>query len=283
MIKLCAFSDEAGASLREQTEALHRGGIHLTELRSIDGVNVKDFTAEKSREYKKILDENGIGVWSIGSPVGKVDISIDFNAYLDTVRRVCETANIFCCDKIRMFSFFNAYNEREKVMEYLCRLVEIAGEYGVTLCHENEKEVYGDTVARVLDIYENVKGIKLVYDPANYVQVGENIDTALEKLFYKTSYFHIKDVIKSSGELVPAGEGDGEIEKLISKIEKDTVLTLEPHLALFEGYSGIDHTEMKNKYKFASNAESFDFAVGALDSVLKKCGYIKKGEGYIKQ
>jgi hypothetical protein len=43
MIRLCAFSDEADASLAGQIAALKDNGICLTELRSVSGKNVKDF------------------------------------------------------------------------------------------------------------------------------------------------------------------------------------------------------------------------------------------------
>ena len=39
MIRLCAFSDEAGSSLEEQIAALKRNNISLMELRSIDSIS----------------------------------------------------------------------------------------------------------------------------------------------------------------------------------------------------------------------------------------------------
>ena len=122
MIRLCAFSDEAGSSLKEQIDALKRNNISLMELRSIDKKNVADFTIEEAREYQKIMEENGIAVWSIGSPIGKVNINTDFEVYLKKVAHVCELAKIFKTDKIRMFSFFHAYNDEEKVYETFCRV-----------------------------------------------------------------------------------------------------------------------------------------------------------------
>ena len=92
----------------------------------------------------------------------------------------------------------------------------------------------------------------------------ENILGAIYNLeVAKTDYFHIKDVISSTQELVPAGFGDGKIDKLVDMIDKDVVLTLEPHLAIFSGYANIDNTEMKNKFTFSSNQEAFDTAVNA--------------------
>lgn len=283
MIKLCAFSDEASDSVEGQITALSRNNIKLIELRSIGGVNVKDFTDEQARDYAKKLAENGIKVWSIGSPLGKIDIAENFSEYEKTVRRVYEISNIFECDKVRVFSFYNAYGESEKVFENLRRMVKIAGEYGITLYHENEKGVYGDVVGRVENIAANVSGLKFVFDPANYVQEGEDVIAALKKVGKRTAYFHIKDAIKGSGEIVPAGEGDGEIEKLISLVTGDKVFTLEPHLSLFTAYAAIDDTELKNRYHFATNDESFDFAVNALKNLLKKQGYKETADGFVKE
>ena len=279
MIKICAFSDESASSLSGQISALKMNGINLTELRSVDGKNVSTFTFSESKEYASILNSEGIRVWSIGSPLGKVDIGCDFTAYLDTVKKVCETANIFGTDKVRAFSFFKAYNDRERVFDYMNIMAETASVFGVRLYHENEKEIYGDTLSRVLDIMKNVKSWKYVYDPANYIQVGENADDTINALVDKTDYFHIKDVISDTGELVPAGYGDGKIEKLIEKIDKDTVLTIEPHLAVFAAYKSIDNSEMKHKFNFPDNLTAFNMAVDSLKNILLNKGFtFKNGE-----
>ena len=60
MIKLCAFSDEAASSLTGQIQALKRNGITLTELRSVDGKNVKDLTIDEAKAINQNLkDEDG--------------------------------------------------------------------------------------------------------------------------------------------------------------------------------------------------------------------------------
>ena len=281
MIKLCAFSDEASSSLSGQIDALKKNGIGLTELRSVDGKNVSVFTQAEAKEYSHMLKEENIRVWAIGSPLGKIDINCDFTVYLNTVKKICETANIFETDKIRAFSFFKAYNERERVFDYMNSMAEIAKSFGVTLFHENEKEIYGDTLSRVKDIMDNVSTWKFVYDPANYIQVGEKAQDTINALLDKTDYFHIKDVISSTGELVPAGYGDGEIGKMIEKIGKDTVLTVEPHLAVFDAYKSIDNSEMKHKFHFSDNLSAFNAAVEALKNILESKGFIlKDGEYY---
>lgn len=281
-VNLSAFSDEAASDIKGQISAMQLNGIKFTELRSISGKNVSEFTFDECKEYLKEFNDNGIKVFSIGSPLGKVDIDTDFDKYLDLVKKVCEIANVFGTDKIRMFSFFKAYEQKEKVFEYLNKMVEVGNSFGVKMCHENEKDIYGDTAERVCEIMDNVKGLKFVYDPANYIQVNEPAQKTLQLFHDKVEYFHIKDVINETGELVPAGYGDGDINSLVSMIDRNVTLTLEPHLAVFDAYAKIDNTEMKHKFKFENNLEAFKFAVDALKDILIKNGFADVNGEFVK-
>lgn len=282
MIRLCAFSDEAGSSLKEQIDALKRNNISLMELRSIDKKNVADFTIEEAKKYQEEMEKNSISVWSIGSPIGKVNIDVDFDEYLKKVEHVCQLANIFKTDKIRMFSFFHAYEKEELVFAYLTKMVEVASKYGVTLYHENEKDIYGDVASRVLKIMDSVSGLKYIYDPANYLQCNEYAINTLNLFHSKTDYFHIKDVIFETGQLVPAGYGDGMIDELLKRINDDKTLTLEPHLSVFDAYKNIDNTEMKHKFTYKDSNEAFDAAVSALKDLLVKVGYKEENGVFVK-
>lgn len=283
MIKLCAFADESASSIEGQIEALKRNNIDYLELRSVDGKNVSKLTDEEALAIYDKLNASDVKVWSIGSPLGKVDIDCDFEEYKNTARRICKIAKIFHTDRIRMFSFFHAYEKSEKVHKYLKEFTDIAKEENVTMYHENEKDIYGDVLKRVVEILDRNSELHSVYDPANYIQTGEYADDTLNALVDRTDYFHIKDVIRSTGELVPAGYGDGKIDKLIEMIGKrDVVLSVEPHLAIFKGFAQIDKTEMKNKFTFSSNEEAFDAAVNSLKKVLNEAGYKEENKVFVK-
>ena len=275
MIRLCAFADEASPSLSGQIAALKRNGIDLIELRGVDGKNVSALNDGEAARIKNELDAAGIRVWSLGSPYGKVSLGEGFDeeALFAQLHRLCRTANIFGCDKIRVFSFYDAYGKADEVVRLLTESVAFASEYGVRLYHENEKDIYGDVPERVLELRRRVAGLCFVYDPANYIQCGVSPDESIPALAASSGYFHIKDVIAETGELVPAGDGDGDISRILDGIDGDVTLTVEPHLSVFAGYSDIDRHEMKNKYTFKSQDEAFDTAVGALKRLLYKCGY----------
>lgn len=276
MIFLSAFADEAGSKLEEQISALHRNHISYIELRSIEGKSVVDFTEEEAQRYSEKLSKEGIKVWSIGSSIGKVNIDCDFPKYLEKVLHVVKIAKIFKTDKIRMFSFFKAYDKPELVKDYLKQIVQVATEHGIKMYHENEKDIYGDTIPRVLELYNADLGLNFVYDPANFLQCKQAASDTLPALFDKTDYFHIKDVITATEEIVPAGYGDGKLSQIVEMVQGDVVFTLEPHLFVFDAYASIDSTEMKHKFKFRSHAESFDFASDAIKRILKDQGYMEK-------
>ncbi len=279
-VRLSAFTDEAADSLAGQIDAMKRNGIEYTELRSIDKINVSKMTNVQAIEYKKQLDDNGIKVWSLGSPLGKEKISLDFEAYKDMVRHTCELAKIFETDKIRVFSFFEAYDERDKVMSFLSEMVEIAREYGVTLYHENESKIYGDTAERVCDIKNTVKGLNYIYDPANYLQVGEDSAKTLSLLHASAGYFHIKDVNVKTGEIVPAGYGNGNIPRLVSMLDCDTTFSVEPHLYF---PNSKQKTEDKDRmFSFKNQSEAFDAAISAIKNILALEGFTAVNGSYVK-
>jgi hypothetical protein len=176
----------------------------------------------------------------------------------------------------------NVQYQEEKVFEYLRKMIEVANKYNVYLYHENEKDIYGDTLVRVKRIMDNIDGLKYIYDPANYLQCNEKAKDTIEAFFNKTDYFHIKDVISETGQLVPAGYGDGMIEELLSKIKDDKTLTLEPHLTVFDSFKSIDNTEMKHKFTYNNANEAFDAAVKALKEILIKLGYKEENGVFVK-
>lgn len=284
MLKLCAFADEAAKEVGKQITALQRNRIGYIELRGLDGANIGDISLDDARAYAATFAQGGIRVWSVGSPIGKIGIGEDLDAHLEKLRHICHLAKIFGTTRIRMFSFFDAYAQEEKVLTELKRMVALAHEEGCELYHENEKKIFGDTLQRVETLMEKVPGLNFIYDPANFIEVGEAPEKTLPALAPKCAYFHIKDALMDSKEIVPAGLGDGLIGTLLENLpaQEDFTLTLEPHLKFFEGYNEIDGAGLKNKYHFKTAEEAFDGAVAALKKLILSSGYRECQGGYQK-
>ena len=288
---LSAFADEAGTTLEEQIAALKRNNIDYIEPRNINGKPILKLTDEELLEVKAELDKNGIKVNSLGSPIGKYPIHDPFETHLTDFYRAIEVCKLLGTDKMRMFSFFTKQNElsecRDEVISRLTKMCEIAQEHGITLCHENESEIYGQNPDEMLDLMTNVPGLKGIFDPANYRMNGCDVIAGIDATLKNLAYLHIKDAIYESQIIVPAGDGEGMIAEVLDKVNAHTdgvvYLTLEPHLFLFDAYKLIDNHELKGKYTFNNNSESFDFAAEALKNLLIANGYVKDGNNEWKK
>ena len=288
---LSAFADEAGTTLDEQIAALKRNGISYIEPRNINGKPILTLTDDELIEAKKAFDANGIKVNSLGSPIGKYPISEPFEIHLKDFYRALEVCKLLGTDKMRMFSFFVHQNElekyREEVIYRMTEMVKIAKEHGVTLCHENESDIYGQNPEQMRDLMTSIDGLSGIFDAANYRMNNQDVIDGINATLINLAYLHIKDAIYESQLIVPAGDGEGKIAEIIDIVNKHTdnvvYLTLEPHLFLFDAYKGIDKHELKVKYTFNNNSESFDFAANALKNLLNENGYERNAEGIWKK
>lgn len=270
-MRLCAFADEASVDLGGQIEALKRNNISLLEIRGVDGENIKDVSYDKIKEIRTLLSENGINVWSIGSPVGKFKVDDNFDKQVDDFKRLCEYAELLGCERIRMFSFFS--KDEGVVMDRLGRLCDAAPE-NIIMCHENEKGIFGDDYESCVKIHKAFPRIKGVFDPANFVQCEVDTLAAWEALSPYINYMHIKDAQKDKS-VVPAGYGIGNVEEIVKmyRAQGGEVLTLEPHLMEFYGLSALENGEsIKHEPVFKDTNEAFDAGVKALKELLARIG-----------
>lgn len=275
--KLAAFADESDNKFSGQIDALIRNELDALEIRNLDGKNAVDLTPNEVSEYKSRLEANGLSVWSLGSPLGKIKITDDFDPHLDTFKRAMEIAAVFGAECCRMFSFYmpegaDPADYKNEVIDRLGAFAEISKEYNVVLCHENEKGIYGDIPERCIEIHKALPEIRAVFDPANFVQCGADTLRAWETLAPYVRYLHIKDS-KTAGAIVPAGDGDGNVPQIINlyKANGGDVLTLEPHLFEFDGLAALEQEGQKSAvggYNFKTAEEAFDHAVVALKNII---------------
>ncbi|MBR5309325.1 MAG: sugar phosphate isomerase/epimerase [Clostridia bacterium] len=278
---LSAFADEYSSEIDKQIEGLLENGVKGIEIRGVDGTNIADITLEKAEEIKAKFDKAGIKVTSIGSPIGKIKLADDFEAHLDKLRHVIAIAKILGTEKIRMFSFYMENGAdyaacRAEVMEKLGKMLEIAKAEGITLCHENEKGIYGDNAERCLDIQKEFGGeIKCIFDPANFIECEvETYPHAFNILKDYIYYFHIKDAF-GMGKIVPAGEGMGHIPEIMAEADKlydrEVILTVEPHLTNFDGFAALEKDGVTDFKKDKSNSEvTFGIACSAIKKIIAK-------------
>lgn len=249
---LSGFGDEIHPDPRIQVAVLSALGATHIEVRSAWGTNVVDLAEEQLAALRALLDDVEMRVSAIASPIGKVDVALQPDHEVQRLRRVIRAAHVLETANIRVFSFFRregvrVESVRDDVLNRMRLLADEAEREGVTLLHENEKGIYGDVPARVLDLVESVgsSALRLAWDNANFVQVGVRpFDDGYALLRPYVDYLQVKDAVALTGAVVPAGEGDGQLRETLAALRDDGYAgfaSLEPHLdQAFElgGFSG---------------------------------------------
>ncbi len=262
MIRLSAFADEISPDLGEQIAVLRSEKIHFLDLRSVENTNVLDLSDAQVARIKETLNAHGIGVAAIASPIGKVPIDSSFDEHLHRFERAMTLARALQAPFMRIFSFYPPATKegrddrstihpaeyRDEVLRRLREMSARARAAGVILLHENEKDIYGDSIARCVDLLQScsVPQFRAAFDPANFIQCGQTpYPDAYDALRPWLQYVHVKDA-RPDGSVVPAGEGVAHWPELLQRLRADGYdgfLSLEPHLALaaqYRGFSGPD-------------------------------------------
>ncbi len=274
---MSAFADEYSSDFLVQLNALNGFGIKYIEPRGVNGKNISALTKDEVKTVKAQLDEYGIKASSIGSPLGKINIEGDLDGHFETAKQVFETANALDCKFIRMFSFYFPENKtrdevKGAVYDALGKMIELAESHGVTLCHENEAKIYGESPEKCLEILNYFGGrLKCVFDMGNFVLDGNNPMEAYKMLYPYIEYFHIKDALYS-GAIVPAGCGEAQIKEILDDYrktsKKDTFISLEPHLQTFDGLKDLVGKKFENPFEYENKQIAFADAVTKLKELL---------------
>jgi sugar phosphate isomerase/epimerase len=283
---ISGFSDEISSDFHTQLEVVSNLGMKYISLRGIDGKNIGDFTVDEIKEnVQPRLQKAGIGVSSIGSPIGKVFINDEegFAKQKLMLNTLCKIANLLDCQYIRIFSFYipksdNADPYRAEVVRKLKEFAAIAEKYNVILLHENEKDIFGDIGRRCQEILTEVSSpyFKGIFDFANFVQCGEDTVECYDLLKDEIVYIHIKDAVTAESENVVCGTGEGKIPELLARFIKSGYkgfLTLEPHLVLFDSLKDLeleDATEIIKDNKGLDGAGGYKLQYEALLEILNK-------------
>ena len=258
MAKLSAFADEVTENFLEQVTYLANEGVGYIEPRFINKRNIMDLTKDKLNEAKKMIQDHGLKVSAIGSPIGKVKLDEPFWPHLDKFKHAVDLALLFETPYIRMFSYYapegqNIDDYRDQVMERMAAKVEVLSDVNVTMVHENEANIYGHTAEQCVEIVNTIDSpkLRLVYDPANFVwgeKILDNVESCWPIMKPYVVHIHIKDWKLGAKDVgsIP-GEGDGQIKELLAElaaIDYDGCLTMEPHLQTGGQFGGSTGPEL---------------------------------------
>jgi sugar phosphate isomerase/epimerase len=256
LFRLSAFGDEIADDLEEQLRVLRDLRIAYLELRRAWGKNVLHLTDQEAQEARRLCDRYGIAVSAIGSPVGKSPLANPLDEELGNLQRIFQIARMFDVDRVRVFSFYPPESDEPagsdryvaEATARLQRMAQLAADAGIVLLLENERGIVGDTIARCRALLSGVDSphLRFVWDPSNFVSVQEarSVERGWQDLGSYVAHVHVKDGVLEGGGVRVAGEGDGQIDLLLTRLREtgyQGFLALEPHLIVAghsSGYSG---------------------------------------------
>lgn len=268
---ISAFGDEVAVDFEEQLQILQRLRIPLIDVRAAWGVNCAQFTDDHCARIRELCTQYGIAVSCLGSPIGKSPIQDPIDSESKRLKRIGDIANQLGTRNIRLFSFYPIAENDDAALarsiERLRTLTEIAAAKDLLLLLENEKGVVGDLPEKCLKILQAIDSphFRFIWDPANFVQCGaaDQVDVWWEDLQPAIGYIHIKDARLADKSVTVAGDGDGQVKELLTRLKESGytgVLSLEPHLLEARHSSGF------------SGADGMALAVGALRKLMTEAG-----------
>ena len=258
MAKLSAFADEVTEDFRGQVEYLAQEKVGYIEPRFINKKNIMDLNQGELKEARQMIQDHGLKVSAIGSPIGKVKLDEPFELHLDKFKHAVELAQFFETPFIRMFSYYapegkNIDDYRDQVMERMAAKIDVLQDADVTMVHENEAHIYGHSAENCADLIKTVGSPKLAlaYDPANFVwgeKLTNNVETCWPVMKPYVVHIHIKDWKLGSADIgsIP-GQGDGQIKELLAELAAlnyDGCMTMEPHLKTGGQFGGSTGPEL---------------------------------------
>jgi L-ribulose-5-phosphate 3-epimerase len=208
-----AITDEFSPDLAIALNAMREIGMSVAELRVIGGKNILDLTEEELRRAKDQLDEAGVRVVSIASPLLKCvlpggpevdtrfqqDVFASRHTFDDQpglAERAFEVAHFFGARLIRVFSYWRTVNPEasfDAIVAALAKLATAAAGEGVLIGLENEHACNIGTAeesALVLRALDHPH-LALVWDPANALVAGEEPFPHGYSLLPKTRIGHV--------------------------------------------------------------------------------------------
>jgi sugar phosphate isomerase/epimerase len=194
-IPIAAITDEFAPDLAEALPVMREIGMTAAELRVIAGKNILDLSMDELTRVKDQIEEAGLRVISIASPLlkcvlpGGPDLDTRFHqdafaskhTFADQTRlteRALQIAVFLKAPIVRVFSYWRTVRPEETseaVAEALAALADLAASAGVTIGLENEHAcnvATGAESAHVLNAVDR-PNLKLVWDPANALVAGE--------------------------------------------------------------------------------------------------------------
>ncbi|MBP2000264.1 sugar phosphate isomerase/epimerase [Paenibacillus shirakamiensis] len=239
------LSDEAGADLDVQIRAHEELGWNEIEIRSVYGQAMADWDHARFEDVRNRLEQASLHVTAIASRIANWErpITHPFEKDLEELRILADRMNKLGAKYVRIMSYPNDglpdMEWRQRVLDRMHQLTELAEAANITLLHENCSGWAGSHPGHALELVEQVNSphFRLLFDTGNGIAYGYDTFEYLKKVWRYVSHVHIKDGIRKTGfeEYTLPGEGDSRVRDCLiwlSDHNYSGIISIEPHLHL---------------------------------------------------
>jgi sugar phosphate isomerase/epimerase len=258
MIRPAVITDEISQNFTHALDVMLEYGVRDAELRGLWGTNVMDLSPEQLRDAKQALDERGMRVCSIASPIYKCHLQPEgdgavggplhlateqpLSHQLGLVERAIGLCRYFNTNLIRVFSFWKQGEVTEALVRDVVAAIEpgvrLAERSGVVLGLENEHACILGTGAEAAQALAAIDSpsFRSIWDPGNAFFAGERpFPDGFEAIRPYLAHLHVKDAARdASGTPRWTVVGQGEIDypgQIAALVEAgyEGLLSLETH------------------------------------------------------
>lgn len=210
-VRLSVITDEIAPGLAPALDVCEELGIDAVELRTLDGVQVVEYSDAELAAIRDELDRRGFAVSALASPFLKCDRGEDQDAVLAGTLRAALAVG---APIVRAFGYWREPDPAVALPDLGRALHEAATRAhaaGITLALENEHECNVATAVEAraaLDACDSSQ-LCLIWDPGNAAMLDPgawnglgSLDTIVDRIVH----VHLKDV-SPAGEWTMIGEG----------------------------------------------------------------------------
>ncbi|MCX7992220.1 MAG: sugar phosphate isomerase/epimerase [Fimbriimonadales bacterium] len=271
-MKLSVITDEVADDLQTALQIARAFDIDAVELRTLWGVNLALADDDLLRRAKALLNDYGLRVCSLATPVFKTDLfgatergplhaaqEADLAAQIPLLQRCLEVAAFFDAPLIRIFAFWRAGEltpEREaQILHWLERALPHAERADIKLGLENEHSCQVGTGAELAQVLSHINSPYLVgvWDPGNAFVLGEAAQVGYAAAQPYVAHIHIKDGVRQpdgSVQWVIVGQGEIGYKEHFQQIARSGYqgyLSLETHARC----EGLSQAEVSHRCLYA--------------------------------
>ncbi|KRE57629.1 sugar phosphate isomerase/epimerase family protein [Paenibacillus sp. Soil750] len=268
--RLGVLTDEVSPDFEKALNWAAEQGLQHVEVRVVNGMNVSVLTDDQIVGIRKMVEERGLYVSAIASPLFKCALDPkrlvesgdtfgqkeqNVEEHFKKLDRVIEIAKLLGTTRIRIFSFWRELEpeqHRDEIVHHLKRAGDIAAREGVILLLENEPSCNGGFAEEVAALVSAIDSpaVRGLWDPGNEAYgAREAFPSGYQYMKNALAHVHLKDAyIRQDGtpRCVPLGSGDAAITAQIKALEADGyegLYTIETHFVP-EGGSQLTGTRM---------------------------------------